>query len=101
MNYFTKTWLITILSIASTGSSCKKSRAGKRLTGNPYIDRKTSVKEDKRILAKQNKAYAEQLEKNKKDIKKNNDRFFKKKKQYKHITRNRRRVKKLSTRGQF
>jgi hypothetical protein len=101
MNYFTKSHLISCISILVITSSCKK-----HLTGNLYIDSKVSVNqqhsmEEQKIIAKQNKAYAAQLEKNKKAIKKNNDRFFRKKKQYKHITKNKRRIKRTRMRGVF
>ena len=92
-------YLFVLVSVTTT--SCKK-----HLTGNPYIDRKVSVsqqqlRDQQKIIAKENKEYLEQLEKNKEDIRKNNDKFFEKKKQYKHITKNRRRAKNTKMSAQF
>ncbi|MGQ0826908.1 MAG: hypothetical protein ACT4ON_00795 [Bacteroidota bacterium] len=99
MNYsFKVTACVFILLFTS---SCRK-----QITGNPYIDRKISVsqqqaREEQKLIANQNKAYADQLKENQKNIIKNNDEFFEKKKQYKHLTKGKKRVKKSKDRSQF
>ncbi|HEY0030636.1 MAG TPA: hypothetical protein VGC65_07755 [Bacteroidia bacterium] len=64
-------------------------------TGNPYLDSRERPsdkqrKEERRQLEKGTKAYAKQMEANKKDIQGNINKATKMKKRYRGITKNRR-----------